>query len=230
LKEFETLNQHVKDLVKGKINALFVYSSAGLGKTTQIMRGLKKLKVDSIYLNGHTTPLAFLKKAYHNQDSLIVLDDIDEILRSKVIVGYLKGMLEEVEGARIVCNNSTSMKAQEIPERFEFKGKIILITNLKPHNFDESTYALISRCVVYLMEFSRKQRLSLITGVIKGYTNKSVSMLEKKRVYNYLRTRKNLTIEAINIRNYKKLLNIYLSLKRQGKVKLFKNMADSIYL
>ena len=216
-------------IISDSTNSLIVCSTAGLGKTRQIIKQLNDNGTTYEYINGHTTPLAFLKKIYHNNDSLLVFDDVDELLRNRTIIGYFKGLLEEVNGKRIICNNSTSMQAQDIPQQFEFTGKIIIITNSLPARYDDSVYAMMSRCLVYEMDLSRKQRLTLIREVAKQEYRDS-SQLERQRVYDYLKQRTRLELHSLNLRAFFKLLDIYLHLKRSRKLKRFRHLVDDLNL
>jgi hypothetical protein len=58
---------------------------------------------------------------------LLIFDDIDNLLKSKVSVAILKGALAEARGKRIVSYDSTARNEGE--RHFEYLGKVILILN-----------------------------------------------------------------------------------------------------
>ena len=102
--------------VQGKASVL-IHSRAGLGKTYTT---LKKLEgKDYKYNSGFASPLALYKELYEHRNKVIVLDDIEGMLKNQVAISILKAAL----GNGTVSYLTTSKKLGEAPQEFEFNRK-----------------------------------------------------------------------------------------------------------
>jgi hypothetical protein len=81
-----------------------------------------------------------------------VFDDCDSILLDDVALNLLKGALDSGKKRTISwLSESSALRREGIPERFEFKGSVIFITNLKfdkmkSQKLKDHLDALQSRC------------------------------------------------------------------------------------
>jgi hypothetical protein len=78
--------------------------------------------------------LGLYAKLYEFSDSknVIVFDDCDSILMEDLSLNILKGALDSSERRFIAWNtDSRLLRSEGIPDRFEFKGAAIFITNIK---------------------------------------------------------------------------------------------------
>jgi len=88
---------------------------------------------------------------YSNAGSVLVLDDCDSVLYDETSLNLLKAALDSSPKRFLSWRSESRVLANEgIPDRFEFKGSIIFITNLK---FDKTRGklkdhldAIMSRC------------------------------------------------------------------------------------
>jgi len=154
----------VKDLVRAvlqspDVHSLFLISEAGFGKSFLMLKTLKEMKVDIAYLNTYSTPLALYEFFFDNQDKSIILDDVEGIFNSPLNVGMLKSALWGI-GEKRYINYNTS-KDIGMPKRFEFKGKVFLLSNTLNLN-DENIKAVIDRGYLRQLEFSYKEKIKLL--------------------------------------------------------------------
>lgn len=195
--EFDVYHGLIKSLdsvIKSKnINSLIVCGIPGTSKTHIVRRSLYFNNLQSgsdyIILKGSAmTMLDFVQALYNYRDKLVVLDDFDSPLEDPETVNILKSACDSYSN-RIVsfprAVQVSSAKEQgdySIPQKFEFRGKIIIITNKK---FGELDKALISRCLSTEVNFTVKEFLNAINKMLK-YIMPNVDMSVKVEVYNYI--------------------------------------------
>jgi hypothetical protein len=89
---------------------------------------------------------------YSDSKSILVFDDCDSILLDDVSLNILKAALDSSKKRTISWNtDSRILRSEGIPDKFEFKGGAIFITNLKFENvrskkLQDHLSALESRC------------------------------------------------------------------------------------
>jgi len=158
LKEAEHL---ITMVIEGRLSSVILVSEAGLGKSHLASKLTKCLVPDRhIYSNSHITPLSLYKLLYNNREKIIILDDVEELFANRTAIGILKSALGEVDGKRKVCYYTTSEKADDVPESFEFQGGVIILCNEIPCENSPVVRSLASRsslCKIY-MNYEAKLR------------------------------------------------------------------------
>jgi len=140
---FEALAIMSEATGKGINRSLIVSGPAGLGKSFTVEAKLTELeqKGHSVtYIKGYVRPLALYKLLYETRhpNSVLVFDDSDSVFYDDVSMNLLKGACDSTE-RRVLhwLSKSIEKEADEegesIPEKFEFQGSIIFITN---YDFD----------------------------------------------------------------------------------------------
>jgi len=160
---FDILHEMTKATVSGDIRAMIVSGPPGVGKSygveTEIDKAClfdklagKRLRAEVV--KGSATPIGLYQTLYKYSDanSVIVFDDCDSILLDDVALNLLKGALDSGK-KRVISwlSESSALRREGIPERFEFKGSVIFITNLKfdkmkSQKLRDHLDALQSRC------------------------------------------------------------------------------------
>lgn len=138
------------------IHALIVEGSAGIGKSHVASEVLNAEEIEFESIQGHITPLQLYSFLYNNNEKMIVIDDNGTLLKNPSSLSILLNVLWGIDGKRTVCWLSTSEKLK-VPERFDFKGKIMLLTNSFPADLEN----VKSRAFFYLfsMDFSEKVKM-----------------------------------------------------------------------
>ena len=140
---FEALEIMAEATGKGINRSLIVSGPAGLGKSFTVEAKLAELeqKGHSVtYIKGYVRPLALYKLLYETRhpNSVLVFDDSDSVFYDDVSMNLLKGACDSTE-RRVLHWLSRSLDKEEddegesIPEKFEFQGSVIFITN---YDFD----------------------------------------------------------------------------------------------
>jgi len=141
---FDILTELAAACGKGKLRGLAVIGAPGIGKsygvedelTNQNMNLLLNEKpLNFEVIKGHITSVVLFLKLYQfsGADKTIVFDDCDSIFFDPDALNMLKAALDTSK-RRFISYNSDSnyLKAEGIPNRFEFKGSAIFITNYRP--------------------------------------------------------------------------------------------------
>ena len=164
-KYFKELKEMVKAVVKTNLNGLIVYGPAGWGKSFQVLTTLHEMglkeREDYVYISSHMTPLELYNTLYKYRDRIVILDDVERLLENLTTLGILKSALWSPVGKRYVYYYSTTDKL-EAPEQFEFTGKIIMLMNRIPDRYKEIVDSLMSRVLVYKLEFDYETKIKAI--------------------------------------------------------------------
>jgi hypothetical protein len=160
---FEILKDMTKAVKQGDVRAMIVTGPPGVGKSFGVeevlakddlfdMMGQRKPKYEIV--KGAMSAIGLYSKLYQFSDSknILVFDDCDSILLDDIALNILKAALDSSKKRTISWNtDSRLLRSEGIPDKFEFKGGAIFITNLKFENvrskkLQEHLAALESRC------------------------------------------------------------------------------------
>ena len=140
---FEILDEMTKAVKTGDVRAMIVSGPPGVGKSFGVEAVLQK---DGLFdtlaekkpkfeiVKGAMSALGLYAKLYEfsEKGNVIVFDDCDSILMEDLSLNILKGALDSSERRFIAWNtDSRLLRSEGIPDRFEFKGAAIFITNIK---------------------------------------------------------------------------------------------------
>lgn len=162
-KRFEILDEMTRAAKEGNVRAMIVSGPPGVGKSYGVEEQLNK---DSIFddVGGNSRKFEVVKGAmsaiglyaklykYSNPKNVVVFDDCDSVLLDDLSLNILKAALDTSKKRYISWNtDSRLLRSEGIPDRFEFKGSAIFITNIKFENvrskkLKDHLEALESRC------------------------------------------------------------------------------------
>jgi len=188
---FEALEVMADATGRGINRSLIVSGPAGLGKSytvEQKMAELEKKGFHVTYIKGYVRPLALYKLLYGSRftNSILVFDDSDSIFHDDVSMNLLKGACDSTDRRMLhwlsrSLDNETDEDGESVPEKFEFEGSIIFITNYDFDNMIESGSklaphfaALVSRS--HYLDLSMKTKMDYlvrIKQVVRGGMLKS---------------------------------------------------------
>lgn len=166
----------VKDMVtmlaNGDQASVVVTGPGGLGKSHTVSAALRdagfndvsvldELEVgDNIPKNsyrvvkGYSTPKGLYRTLYENRDSVIVFDDCDSVLKDPVSLNLLKAALDSY--SRRIISWRADIKDEDLPTVFEFKGRVVFISNLSTTSLDQ---AIITRSLAVDLSMTAKQKV-----------------------------------------------------------------------
>ena len=140
---FDALEVMAEATGKGINRSLIVSGPAGLGKSFTVEQKMAELEGKGkhiTYIKGYVRPLALYKLLYETRhpNAVLVFDDSDSIFHDDVSMNLLKGACDSTD-RRVLhwlsrsLENETDEDGDSVPDRFEFEGSIIFITN---YDFD----------------------------------------------------------------------------------------------
>jgi len=140
---FEILTDMTKAVKSGDVRAMIVSGPPGVGKSFGVEAVLQK---DGLFdmlaerkpkyeiVKGAMSALGLYAKLYEfsAEKNVVVFDDCDSVLMDELSLNILKGALDSSKKRTIAWNtDSRLLRSEGIPDRFEFKGSAIFITNIK---------------------------------------------------------------------------------------------------
>lgn len=171
----ELMHEHYEDLeslVRGVAENQFhliINGNAGMGKTEITNDVLKKYNgkkkgFPKIHkpakLSGTTSAIAlFAELQLHNEEGQItIIDDTDKVLEDTQMIDLLKGCLDTQSEKNVSWGKfSTALKKLDLDKSFEYKGRVIIITNKNLQFAEDETPSiarqnlepLLDRCVYF---------------------------------------------------------------------------------
>lgn len=182
---FEFVENLVEMIASGLTPSAVITGEGGLGKTytvnkTLVAQGLKDLtdagalEIGSTInrsnsftsIKGYSTPKGLYRTLYENKDSVVVFDDCDSILKDPVALNLLKSALDSY-GKRIISWNAEAGfgRDDELPRSFEFKGRVIFISNLNQDKIDQ---AIRSRSMMVDLTMTEDQKIERMEVISKS--------------------------------------------------------------
>ena len=182
---FDILHEMTIAVKKGDVRAMIVSGPPGVGKSFGVEQVLSK---DDLFdtlgnrkpryeiVKGAMSSIGLYAKLYEYSDAknVIVFDDCDSILMEDLSLNILKGALDSSPKRVIQWNtDSRLLRSEGIPDKFEFKGAAIFITNIKFEHVKSKRLrdhldALESRChYIDLQMDTEREKILRIKQVVK---------------------------------------------------------------
>jgi hypothetical protein len=202
---YSRLRRTVELIAKGYLNSAFIHGRGGLGKTFNIISTLNELGLkqdkDYITFQGDISEAYLYRFLYENKDKIIIMRDLAKLLMIPRSIDILKAVTETT-GKRIVMRANYSKEQEDLPNIFEFSGKLIFeFNNLHFNGMKEDIEALFSRGEYYNMVLS--------LGDIRDIMNKICKDEKERETTDYLIENYRYTgINTLNLRTQQKAFKI----------------------
>jgi hypothetical protein len=184
---FQILTDMTRAVRAGDVRAMIVSGPPGVGKSFGVEEVLAKDGIFDVLgerkpkyeiVKGAMSAIGLYAKLYEYSDAnhVLVFDDCDSILMEDLSLNILKGALDSSKKRFISWNtDSRLLRSEGIPDRFEFKGAAIFITNIKfehvrSKKLRDHLDALESRChyIDLQMDTNREKILRIRQIVADG--------------------------------------------------------------
>lgn len=206
---FAILTDMTKAVKQGSIRAMIVSGPPGVGKSFGVEEVLQK---DDLFntlaekkpryevVKGAMSAIGLYAKLfeYSKKGNVLVFDDCDSILMEDLSLNILKGALDSSKRRFISWNtDSRILRSEGIPDRFEFCGAAIFITNIKfehvrSKKLRDHLDALESRChyIDLQMDTNREKILRIKQIVNDGMLDDrdNLSPIAKDEVVDFIIT------------------------------------------
>jgi hypothetical protein len=230
---FEILTEMTKAVKSGDVRAMIVSGPPGVGKSFGVEAVLQK---DGLFdtlaerkpryeiVKGAMSSIGLYSKLYEFSDakSVVVFDDCDSILMEDLSLNILKGALDSSERRFISWNtDSRLLRSEGIPDRFEFKGAAIFITNIKfehvrSKKLRDHLDALESRChyIDLQMDTTREKLLRIKQIVSEGMLDRyEFGEIQKDEVVEFITTNQD-KLRELSLRMVLKIADLRKSFPR----------------
>lgn len=207
--------------------------------TMDILKSTGRTKnKDFIVVKGKVTPMALYTTLYMNREEnkLIVFDDADSAFKGQDSANILKAALDSYDTRTISWVSSATKNVQsmspaareeyqaeldddlksnksktdmKLPSEFDYKGKIVFISNLKEKDVDS---AIMSRSFKIDMTLSDEEILGRIEGIVQHIGDDDIPVEKKMEVLNVLKQKvRGGEIQHVNMRTFVAALDLYAS-------------------
>lgn len=185
-KRFSILDQMSDAVAKGIVRGLIISGPPGVGKSFGVENVLREYEAmhklsggrheQTEIVKGSMTPIGLYQTLYNNSEkgNILVFDDCDSILFDEVCLNMLKAVLDSGKKRTISWKaESAALRREGIPDRFDFEGGVIFITNLDFENvrskkIADHLEALMSRCHYIDLEMdSERDRFLRIEQIVR---------------------------------------------------------------
>lgn len=198
-KRFNILSEMTKAVRGGTVRAMIVSGPPGVGKSFGVEEVLGKDDLFDVMgqrkpryevVKGAMSALGLYSKLYEYSDekSVLVFDDCDSVLLDDLSLNILKAALDSSKKRTISWNTDSRMLRKEgIPDRFEFKGGAIFITNIKFENIrskklQDHLAALESRChYIDLQMDTTREKVLRIKQIVEDGMLDAYDMTDKAK-------------------------------------------------
>ena len=173
---FGFVSDMVNMLARGDQASVVVTGPGGLGKSHTVTQALTKAGFKDIsvldenfevgsrlnmrkaftVIKGYSTPKGLYRLLYENKDGVLVFDDCDSVLKDPVSLNLLKGALDSY--SKRIISWRADLKDDDLPQSFEFKGRVVFISNLSSDTLDQ---AIISRSMAVDLSMTTEQKIEL---------------------------------------------------------------------
>jgi len=225
---FEILDEMTKAVKQGDVRAMIVSGPPGVGKSFGVERQLQKADLFNTLaekkpkfeiVKGAMSALGLYAKLYEFSDAgnVVVFDDCDSILMEDLSLNILKGALDSSERRFIAWNtDSRLLRSEGIPDRFEFKGAAIFITNIKFEHVKSKRLrdhldALESRChYIDLQMDTQREKILRIKQVVNdaGMLDRfEFSQIQKDEIVEFVETNQD-RLRELSLRMVLKLADL----------------------
>lgn len=188
---FSDMDAYVRMVCNGVQPSLVVCGAPGVGKSYRILKQVEKrhtLGDDFCLIKGKCTTQKFYMTLfeYHEEGDIIVIDDADDIIKDETSINLIKAATDSSDRRWVSYGTSFPPIADEqlvmqhpewpweqkakgnvtvntYPSSFEFKGSLIIISNLRAGMIDT---AIRNRAFVCDLDFTVEEVLGILRGLM----------------------------------------------------------------
>jgi hypothetical protein len=179
---FNFVEKLVKMVASGVQPSAVITGQGGLGKTYTVTKTLSdsgysdaselaEFQVGQrvsrskmfVTVKGYSTAKGLYRTLFENNNSVIIFDDCDSVLKDPVALNLLKGALDSY-GKRTISWNA-DFKDDDLPRSFNFEGRVVFISNLSQDKIDQ---AIRSRSMLIDLTMTVDQKIERMEYIAKS--------------------------------------------------------------
>ncbi len=177
---FEFIENYVSMVAEKIQPSVILTGTGGIGKTFTVNKSLKAEGYTDVsnlesfvegqqlprkhyrVIKGYSTPKGLYRMLFENKDSILILDDCDNVFGDPVAANLLKGALDS-SAERIISWNAES-RDEDLPRSFRFTGGVIFISNL---NKEKIPQALRTRAVCVDVSMKLEEKIERMKHILE---------------------------------------------------------------
>jgi hypothetical protein len=131
VREYDELRSLILAFAKGAYQLMCIIGGPGLSKTETVTRTLREVLGPNGWglIKGKHTELDLYQRLHHYRSVPVVLDDLDDLLRSAANVMLLKSVADTSPVKRVEWGSNHAAFANGLPKSFESVSRICMICN-----------------------------------------------------------------------------------------------------
>lgn len=173
---FDFVTQLVTMVARQQAVSVVVTGSGGLGKSHTVraaltaaglreadaLQGIAPSSETFTVIKGYSTAKGLYRTLYDLNDSTIVFDDCDEVMKDAVALNVLKGALDSYD-KRVISWNAETRGDDDLPRSFQFTGRVVFISNMARNRINN---ALLTRAYTVDLHMTQEQRIERMEVLI----------------------------------------------------------------
>ena len=163
-KKLYVVRDQVTAVARGYKTGYYLYGTGGVGKSYTVLRHLESLDVPHLLYNSCMTAKGLFLTLAHSPDAIHVLEDMERLTKDPDAQGVLRSALWAQPGHDRAVTWTT---AKDGPQRFVFRGGLILISNRPLADLPELR-ALATRIEVHWLEVTEAELIALMRSLAAG--------------------------------------------------------------
>lgn len=165
-KKLHLVRDHCTAVARGYKTGYYLYGTGGVGKSYTVLRHLERIDAPYQLFNSRMTAKGLFLTLHKAPDAIHVLEDMERLTKEPDAQGVLRSALWAQPGHDRLVTWTT---ATDGPQRFPFRGGLILISNRPLADLPELR-ALATRIEVYRLEVTDAELAALMRELAgKGY-------------------------------------------------------------
>jgi len=213
----DDIYQISRKVAAGAFNSLFISGRAGTGKTYNVERAMKDEGLeedeDWVLVSGAASPIMMFKKFYQYRTKTLVFDDCDSVFRDENGRNMLKAALDTKPIRKISWLKKSStvfdpkdfennpegefnaLEAGLVPNRFEFAGRVIFISNLEKDKADPDG-AIRSRSILIDVAPDDATLMERMKKLLPHLEPTDMPLADKEEIYEFMKKAKDVSMRT----------------------------------
>jgi len=213
----DDIYQISRKVAAGAFNSLFISGRAGTGKTYNVEKAMQDEGLeegeDWVLVAGAASPIMMFKKFYQFRNKTLVFDDCDSVFRDENGRNMLKAALDTKKIRKISWMKKSSivfdpkdfennpegefnaLEAGLVPNKFEFAGRVIFISNLEKEKADPDG-AIRSRSILIDVAPDDATLMERMKKLLPYLEPTDMPLNEKEEIYEFMKKAKDVSMRT----------------------------------
>jgi hypothetical protein len=215
MEQINQLKEYIRTIIKGYTDSLLVIGKQGIGKTYVTLKTLSDEKSVYRIITSSISPLSLYKILYANNDcrKILVFDDIDGLFEDDRAYSIMLSAM----GDKKVMWQSTTRHLEDVPQQFEWKGKIIVLANKLNLGKGVRRDAIISRALTYELDFTKEEIIEFMREIVNETNHFKLEKEQRNEIIDFIDANTDISNTQLSLRTLERLEELYMYNQRKWK-------------